>query len=232
MIYEINHVGIKTFDIEASIEFYVSLLGGTIVRDAKSTDGRSRFVYVQLERGIVELITVASEADQGFAHIALLLDSDCLDASYEKLSGEGVHFTVLPKVAGSGDGRLAFLSDPGGVIFELIERKSTPRKKLDYNENIIKFDYTVIGAGEHKNECLDFYRGSLELIEGEGDICGLRKESILVKPEDGGIEYLSFTCKGIKRLQTMLEENGIKTEDDDAGFFAIAPSREKLYFHE
>lgn len=232
MIHELNHIGIKTCDVEASIGFYRNILGGTIVRDAKSTDGKSRFVYIQLAIGIVELITINDPKDQGFAHIAFLVDNLGLDAAYEMLCNHGIEFTVRPKVAGSGDGRLAFFRDPCGVIFELIEREARPRATLSTNNKVLAFDHTTIGAGDKATVCETFYSGDMDLTALGASRYAKCDDTLLVTDEVGGILNIALKTASTNALRTEMRGHGIATRDEEGGFIAFAPSGERIFFFE
>lgn len=160
MIKELNHIGILSTDIEKSIDFYANILGAEIVRDATSPDGKSRFVYLQIVDGIIELIQSGDPASAGLAHIAFILDDNVsIDDAYDKLSGMGYEFTVLPKVAASGDGKLAFFKDSSNCVFEILERK-TPVRESFKNPHILEFDHLSVQIFDAcANQCDQFYLG-------------------------------------------------------------------------
>ena len=163
MIKELNHIGLLTTDIEASKNFYVNILGGTIIRDHKD-DAGSLFVYIQLALGVIELIRVpADNANKGFVHIAYLIDDlKSLDEYYEDLKVKGYEFTLAPKPTTAGDGRLAFFNDNSGVSFELIERKENIRIRDLVNDHIKSFHHISINVSPNKvQECDGFYTGEM-----------------------------------------------------------------------
>ncbi len=41
MIKELNHIGIRAGDFEKTLDFYQKTLGGTIIRDSRSLDGKA-----------------------------------------------------------------------------------------------------------------------------------------------------------------------------------------------
>lgn len=224
MIKELNHVGILTADIEGSIDFYVNILGGTIVRDATSTDGNSRFVYVQLVDGVIELITVGDPAAAGLAHIAFIInDNVSLDACYEKLVGMGYEFTVLPKVAASGDGRLAFFKDKSNCIFELIERKVEPRQSF-INPNLLEFDHISVGIFDAcADKCEPFYLKTMGFnvrkIMRKGDFVMSYyfhgKDTLETLHSIGGdapakaMQHLAFRVADTHKMKEYLESKGV-----------------------
>lgn len=232
MIAELNHVGIKTADMEASIGFYQNVLGGTIVRDAKSRDGLSRFVYIQLGQGIVELITSNDPADQGYVHVAFLLDGAVLDQSYEKLSQMGIEFPVKPKTAGSGDGRLAFFHDPCGVLVEMIERERRPRADLPKNEKVLSFGHILIGAGSQLEACQKFYGSAMEMDEVGGGRYSKDQDAMVFTAEEGGILRVAMKTTNTEALRAQLRAGGIATRDAEGGFIAVAPSGEQIYLYQ
>ena len=195
MIKELNHVGIRTADMENSIDFYVNILGGTIVRDAKTLDGKGRFVYIQIVNSVIELITVDDPTAAGLAHIAFIIDDNAsLDDCYEKVSGMGYGFTVPPKPAASGDGRLAFFNDKSNCSFELIERKIQPRHLLD-NPHILEFDHISINLFDTcADTCKSFY---LETM-------GFKIRKIIQKDDC----ILSYYSHGIDTLETVHKLGG------------------------
>jgi catechol 2,3-dioxygenase-like lactoylglutathione lyase family enzyme len=71
--------------------------------------------------------------------------TDDLDADHQRLADAGFSFSVTPKMAGSGVGRLAFLSDPNGVRIELIERDDT-YKQPSIEGRIKSFDHISLLA--------------------------------------------------------------------------------------
>jgi catechol 2,3-dioxygenase-like lactoylglutathione lyase family enzyme len=128
VIYELNHVGAFVRDGDASVRFYTDVLGAQLVREALIPSSNTRCLYLQLGSGLIELLAPgdpSSRSEYGFAHVAFMTDD--LDGDHRRLVEAGYTFNVAPKVAGSGDGRLAFLSDPNGVSVELLERKGSFR---------------------------------------------------------------------------------------------------------
>ena len=155
MIKELNHIGIRSAHMEETISFYQKTLGGQIIRDAASLDGKSRFVYIQIGVGVLELISVGDPANEGFAHVAFLLNGT-IDEAYDRLKDQ-VHFTVLPKVAGSGDGKLAFFEDKSGAIFEIIERKENVRKPAFETPLVKAYNNTTLYTENSRSDCAKFY---------------------------------------------------------------------------
>src|SRR3954467_6994039 len=80
-------------------------------------------VHLQLATGLLELLhheEPDAQATYGLNHIGFMTDD--LDRDYARLIALGYCELSAPRVAGSGQGRLAFLSDPNGVRVELLQR--------------------------------------------------------------------------------------------------------------
>ena len=149
MIYELNHFGIVVKDLKKSLDFYQGVLGAKTVYQGLIPTTQTDVVYLQIAGGLIELLHRAEPAPDekfGITHIAFM--SDDLDADYARLVEAGHKEYVKPKVAGTGNGRLAFLADPNGARVELIQREG--KMRLDANEHpIIKsFDHYSLTAND------------------------------------------------------------------------------------
>ena len=143
MIYELNHFGIVVRDLEKSLAFYQDLLGAKVVYKGFIPPTKTDVVYLLISGGMIELLYRPEPAPNetfGITHIAFM--SDNLDADYERLTSLGYKGLVAPKVAGSGVGRLAFLSDPNGARIELIQRDLEMRAEPATHDVIRSFDHT------------------------------------------------------------------------------------------
>ncbi|MEV6286797.1 VOC family protein [Kribbella sp. NPDC051770] len=122
MIYELNHVGGPVQDLDASLDFYTAL-GAEIVDHLFMAGPQVTRVHLQLGTGLIELLhanSPAPDATYGLNHVGFMTDN--LDADYARLIEAGYAELSPPKVAGSGQGRLAFLADPNGHRVELLQR--------------------------------------------------------------------------------------------------------------
>lgn len=216
MIREMNHIGLKVCDVDAAIRLYAEDLGGIVIRNSASLDGKSRFVYIQIGSMVIELITAQDESQQGYAHIAFLLDEMGLDAAYEKLSAEGYKFTVLPKVAGSGDGRLAFFLDDSGVLYELIQREEDIRKPAFSTPVVERLDHVMVNiAPEFAAKCDAFYQNEMGFAKkAEGryafglDVLATQAAACCAPP----IDHMAFLVKDISQTYVALLAKGYKIE--------------------
>lgn len=241
MIKELNHIGIRTADIDKSIDFYVNTLGGKIIRDVLSTNGESRFVYIQIVDGIIELISATPDVeDLGLVHIAYIIDNDTtLDECYKKLVKMGYEFTVKPKIAGSGDGRLAFFRDSSNCIFELIERKSDIRLPTVSNTFIEEFDHLSIRINDKcVDKCEDFYLNTMgfkvrKILRKEANVMsyyshGKDTLETLYTPgvmPNSALQHIAFRVKDTFKMKEYLKSKSIdcpkKIKESQMGGFHI-----------
>jgi catechol 2,3-dioxygenase-like lactoylglutathione lyase family enzyme len=253
MIKELNHIGLSTADMDASKKFYVETLGGTIIRDFRDAENLSRFVYVQLALGVIELIRVApNAANQGFVHVAYLIDSEkSLEEVYADLAGKGYEFTAAPRAAGSGDGRLAFFQDASGVIFELIQRKENIRIRDLVNPCIAAFRHIAINAAPAAaQKCDAFYTSEMGFVKVSGRVTQEGRKSLYALADDSieltettdeaklsrPLHHICFSVDSCGNMRAYLQENCVDCSelstctDGYSSFSAFGPSGELLVF--
>ena len=254
VVRELNHVAIRVACMEESLRLYKDLLGGKIIRDAKSPDGKSHFVYIQLAEGVIELIKGTPGADNlGFQHIAFLTAKDKdINSATDAVRSRGYQITVEPKPAASGNGYLAFFKDIGGTTFEFIQRDEDIRIPGLENESILEFDHISIlvddesindtrelitgplGMKERRifekpGTTMEYYRlgpDTIELLYGKGRPCPTQP-----------IDHIAFRLPCVKEMHRYLVENGIAAtepkESSLGGFFitsATGPDGEIIEF--
>ncbi|WP_049984802.1 VOC family protein [Halobellus rufus] len=116
---DVLHAALNVVDLDATIDFYESLLGLERTRTAE-LDGQ-RMVWVGGE-GDAELQFLAVDEPvepAGIDHVAVAVDD--VEATVEEAQAEwGSSVVVDPQVVG-GEVRLAFVTDPDGYHVELIE---------------------------------------------------------------------------------------------------------------
>jgi len=183
MIYELNHFGIVIRDLGKSLEFYENVLGAKKVFEGFIKDSGTDVVYLQIAGGLIELLHRRDAAEEevfGITHIAFL--SNDLDADYQKLIEAGYEGLVAPKIAGTGVGRLAFLSDPNGARVELLER--------DVKMRIDPVDHPVIKSFDHYSLIANDQDGALAFYR---DFLGMKELTTLsVAASDLTINYLNY----------------------------------------
>ena len=117
MAIAINHVNIRTKDLERSIRFYTEALGLTQgfrpdfgFRGAWLYDGEKAAVHLN------ETSEDAANLDNAMDHVAFAVDR--LDDALSRLDRLGVRYSGLRAIPGSPI-RQCFLKDPNGVTIEL-----------------------------------------------------------------------------------------------------------------
>ncbi len=161
MVFELNHFGIVIRDLQKSLAFYQGLMGAKIVYQGFIPPSQTDVIYLQIAGGMIELLHPAAPPPTetfGITHVAFMTDD--LDADYARLVDKGYKGLVAPKVAGSGVGRLAFLSDPNGARVELIQRDLKMRDGIIDHPVIKSFDHYSVLANDLEG-ALRFYRDDL-----------------------------------------------------------------------
>ena len=234
MIKELNHVGLRTADMDASIRLYTDVLGGVIIRDAKSLDGASRFVYIQIGAGVLELIT-APKDNQGYAHIAFLTDDQTtLDDAYAHLVDLGIEFTVAPKSASSGDGRLSFMRDPAGAILEVIQRKENIRKPAFATAVVEAFDHMLVETEADLAACGSFYCKEFGFVDAGNGRYQHGEDALVLAQGKGGIAHIALRVKCADAAREALakeyECSEIFAIEGGRAFDLCSPSTEVIRF--
>ncbi|MBM7789093.1 VOC family protein [Tenggerimyces flavus] len=178
MIYELNHVGMRIRDLSASLAFYVDQLGAVIVDELFVANGQTDRVHIQLAGGLIELLhphQPGPDVTWGVDHIGFMTDD--LDGDHARLVSRGFTFSTPPKVAGSGQGRLAFLSDPNGVRVELLQRSEEFR--VPPIEGPVQALAHISLSAPNLEEAVTFYRDDLgmSLVETDGTGTYLRHQN-------------------------------------------------------
>ncbi|MET9273467.1 VOC family protein [Kribbella sp. NPDC003557] len=181
MIYELNHVGGPVRDLEASLAFYGGL-GAEVVDRLFMAGPRVNRVHIQLVTGLVELLHREEpdpEATYGLNHIGFMTDD--LDGDYARLTALGYAEISSPRVAGSGQGRLAFLSDPNGVRVELLQRSEQFRVAPITTGPARAFAHIAIAAPD-RDAAIDFYGTHLGMERVADDTFRLGADALKLVP--------------------------------------------------
>ncbi|TDW93354.1 catechol 2,3-dioxygenase-like lactoylglutathione lyase family enzyme [Kribbella pratensis] len=193
MIYELNHVGGRVQDLEASLSFY-GRLGAEVVDRLFMPGPRVHRVHIQLATGLVELLHHEQpdpQATYGLNHIGFMTDD--LDDDYARLMALGYAELSSPRVAGSGQGRLAFLSDPNGVRVELLQRSEEFRVPPITTGPVLGFAHVAVAAPDLE-AAAEFYGTHLGMERVSDDTFRLGADSLqLVPPATATIAHLAFT---------------------------------------
>jgi lactoylglutathione lyase len=121
---ELIHTCYRITDPEASVEFYEAL-GFEKRRELPIRDEAINiFMGLPGDDDRLELTynfgVESYELGTGYGHIAVTVDN--LDATLERLAGQGIEPEKPPYSVREGGSRLCFVRDPDGYRIELIER--------------------------------------------------------------------------------------------------------------
>lgn len=123
------HVALKVEDLEASTVFYAEQFDGEVIDRgaAEEGEGATAVDYAALEvadkrvylfdRAPYEAAGLVDDVPRGILHFGFVVEDAA--AASEDLADAGVEFLMEPTTF--GDLRIAFFTDPDGVVIELIE---------------------------------------------------------------------------------------------------------------
>jgi catechol 2,3-dioxygenase-like lactoylglutathione lyase family enzyme len=196
MIYELNHVGGRVQDLDASLAFYGGL-GAEVVDRLFMGGSRVNRVHIQLATGLVELLHHEQpdpEATYGLNHVGFMTDD--LDGDYARLIALGYGELSAPRVAGSGQGRLAFLADPNGVRVELLQRSEEFRVPPITAGPVQALSYVGIAAAD-VDAAAEFYGTHLGMERIADDTFRLGADAVKLLPSaTTTIDHLGLTGTG------------------------------------
>jgi catechol 2,3-dioxygenase-like lactoylglutathione lyase family enzyme len=157
MVKEFNHVGINVKDIRKTLRFYQENFGAVFARGLYIPGAHMVGAYVQLGAGMLEFLSPLEPDEKtqyGINHFGFIVDD--IEAEACNLMGKGYKFDVMPKKAGSGAGKVAFLNDPNGVRVELIERAESLTQDWSPAGDVLGFDHASAQA-DNLDAAIDFY---------------------------------------------------------------------------
>lgn len=120
---------LRVRDLDASLEFYVGLLGMRLLRRTDYPEGAFTLAFLgygpEASTTVLELTHNwdgrTYELGSGFGHVAIAVDD--VARACARLRAEGVRVTREPGPTRVGPpDRIAFVADPDGYTIELIER--------------------------------------------------------------------------------------------------------------
>lgn len=130
MLKSFEHVGMTVSDMDRSLEFYVGLLGLTLVL-RKITGNGAELAFLDAGGGMLEMVAPdggvaraidVQEGHAGLRHLTFRFES--ADEMFEKLKAAGVEMVEPPRPAVNSEvlRRVAFCRDPDGIMIELSEK--------------------------------------------------------------------------------------------------------------
>ena len=129
----IDHVGINTTDMEATLQFYCGILGMRLVRTTRTPDGR-RHYNVEIGGGNAFAVFDGAELPtagerQHVNHLALPVDTlEEFDAAYQRLKDHGVAVTEIIE---RGYGKTFYFHDPNGIRLQIELKTKQDADSLD-----------------------------------------------------------------------------------------------------
>jgi catechol 2,3-dioxygenase-like lactoylglutathione lyase family enzyme len=214
MIYELNHVGGRVRDLEASLSYYGDL-GAEVVDRLFMANSRVNRVHVQLATGLVELLHHEEpdpQATYGLNHVGFMTDD--LDGDYARLIALGYGEISSPRVAGSGQGRLAFLSDPNGVRVELLQRSEEFRVPPITSGSLRGLSYVALAAPD-LDAAAEFYGTHLGMERVADDTFRLGADAVKLVPSG------TTTIDHLGLATTSADANA---QDPDGNRFVFLPA--------
>jgi catechol 2,3-dioxygenase-like lactoylglutathione lyase family enzyme len=220
VIHELNHFGIVVRDLQKSLAFYQDVLGARIVFRGFIESTGTDIVYLQIHGGLVELLARGKPLPGesfGVTHMAFL--SDDLDADFASLVDAGYEPLVQPKVAGSGNGRVAFIADANGARIELIDRELDVRTEPVEHEYIRSFDHYSLIANDLEG-AEDFYvdRLGMKLLTERY----VEKTGLTLKYLHYGYDVLEIWHKEAPSSAPVFAHIALRVDDVDATLEAFA----------
>jgi catechol 2,3-dioxygenase-like lactoylglutathione lyase family enzyme len=126
MIKGIYHVAYSVTDLEKSLHFFQTVLGGTEYFRLNRDDGQLMLVYVKLGDGYVELFPGATDVPgdlpagrAGYRHLCLEVTE--MDPVVAHLARHGIKPESGPRLGKDGNVQ-AWIRDPDGNRIELMQR--------------------------------------------------------------------------------------------------------------
>lgn len=125
--FRFRHTMLPVGDLARSVDFYTRLLGMTVQRERRDSEGGHNVAYVGYgEEGthpVLELIENTGNHEKPWAgHIAIAVSD--VPALVKRLEAEGVTFTKPVAEPKSGtNAYIAFVCDPDGFEIELNQRR-------------------------------------------------------------------------------------------------------------
>ena len=124
-IHAFDHLVIKCADVDASLTWYLDVLGLSPVRVDEWRAGEAFFPSVRVSREtIIDLIPRAADfGERNVDHICLVADRASVDAIVADAATDAPTFTIVdgpgPRFGARGDGWSVYVTDPDGNVVEI-----------------------------------------------------------------------------------------------------------------
>jgi len=119
----LHHSGIKSADIDRSLDFYTRIMGLEVLERIDLVGRRFFFIGNDKTRIEIEQSNPGDEminVDKGYGLYHLAFAVEDLEALAARLKAESVKFIMEPMQL-RADRKIAFIEDPDGVRIQLIE---------------------------------------------------------------------------------------------------------------
>ena len=142
----IDHVGINTNDMEATLQFYCGVLGMRLVRTTRTPDGRRHY---NIAIGGGNALAVFDGADlpaegerQHVNHLALPVATPKeFDAAYQRLKDHGIAVTEIIK---RGYGKTFYFHDPNGIRLQIEVKTRQDEDSLEGDPDPVPYVHTLL----------------------------------------------------------------------------------------
>ena len=140
------------------------------------------------------------------------------------------------KLAGTGNGRLAFFDNGAGLTLELVERTEDIRRTPFATEAFQKLDHiTVCVPADHQADTARIFVQELGFVRENDRRFRLGDDVIEMEdmaPGRGTLDNLVFHVKDAAATEALLRQNGYAPERQGNALALIGPGGEKLVFEQ
>jgi glyoxylase I family protein len=142
----IDHVGINTHDMEATLQFYCGVLGMQLVRTTRTPDGRRHYT---IAIGGGNAFAVFDDAElpapgerQHIHHLALPVATlEEFDTAYQRLKDHGITVTEIIE---RGYGKTFYFHDPNGIRLQIEVKTTQDGDSLEGDPDPVSYVRTLL----------------------------------------------------------------------------------------
>jgi glyoxylase I family protein len=142
----VDHIGINTNDMEATLQFYCGVMGMRLVRTTRTADGR-RHYNVAIGGGNAFAVFDGAERPaagerQHVNHLALPVATLAeFDAIYQRLKEHGVDVTEIIE---RGYGKTFYFHDPNGIRLQIEVKTKQDQDSLEGDPDPVPYVRTLL----------------------------------------------------------------------------------------